>query len=41
MDEDFAGATAKLAMRRGGANAHKANNENLMDKSGALLDLGV
>ena len=39
MDEDFVGAIAELAARRGGANTHKANNENLMDKSRALLDL--
>ena len=40
MDEDFVGAIAELAMRRGGSNAHKANIESLMDKYRALLDLG-
>ncbi len=34
------GAIIELAMRRGGASTHKANNEHLMDKYRALLDLG-
>ena len=40
MDEDFVSAMAELATRRGGANAHKANTQNLIDKYRALLHLG-
>ena len=40
MDEDFVGAIAELAMRRGGASTHKANSESLMDRYRALPDLG-
>ena len=40
MDDDFVGVIAELAMRRGGANTHKANAPNLIDKYRALLHFG-
>ena len=38
--KDFVGAIAELVMRRDGATTRKANNESLMDRYRALLDLG-
>ena len=40
LDEDFVGNIAKIAMRKGGGNTHKACSMNTMDRYRALLALG-